>query len=245
MKRSIKCAMAVILTLTLLAALAACKKADAPPPEQTVEAPEPSVTPPEPPEETPESPEVPEKPRISDMTAEECLAVIMDMGVVIPYQYYGMSDEELAQFVKQYVDLAEADPKSPVGQSFSYTVTHDFMNELGRAVFRYHGWDAQIYDVPKTDTFVPNPAPEIYNVPRLSNLTGAECLAFVRDVGLEVPTDVKYWTEEGLGNWVQTIIYSAEELPEWRHENPYEVTRGFANAIADAVAEYYAEHEDS
>ena len=77
------------------------------------------------------------------------------------------------------------------------------------------------------------------NLPLLSELTVDECISFVKEQGIQIPDD--YDDESIWGEFIQKTISQVEADPNIVFSYNYIKTLEFANAIKDAVNEYYGE----
>lgn len=71
----------------------------------------------------------------------------------------------------------------------------------------------------------------------LSNLTPGECIAFLKEAGVDIPDD--YEDELEWGTFAKDIIQAVEVNPSITFAFNYSVTQSFANAIKKTVNEYY------
>ena len=76
----------------------------------------------------------PEKPMLSSLSESECIEFIKASGVDIPK---GFDNDSLGGFVKEMITSVEEDPYYHL--VVSSIVTHDFAEEIRRAVNEYHG----------------------------------------------------------------------------------------------------------
>lgn len=71
----------------------------------------------------------------------------------------------------------------------------------------------------------------------LSQMTEEECVEFIVDSGVEIPTDFENSAE--LGSIVKDMIVAVESNPEYEFVYSYNVTLDFAENIRIAVNNYY------
>ncbi len=72
---------------------------------------------------------------------------------------------------------------------------------------------------------------------RLSELTDAECIAFLKEKGVKIPSN--YENETQWGSFVRETIQYVEDNPNIEFVYNYSVTQDFANAIKEVVNDYY------
>lgn len=72
---------------------------------------------------------------LSEMSEKECLRFIASKGVVIHEEF--RDKPELGSFVKELIALIEKYPEYPA--SYSYTVLHNFAQQIKKAVNDYYG----------------------------------------------------------------------------------------------------------
>lgn len=76
------------------------------------------------------------------------------------------------------------------------------------------------------------------DIPLLSELSADECIIFVKEHGIQIPDD---YDESFWGGFIQKTISQVEENPSTVFSYNYIKTYEFANAIKDAVNDYYGE----
>lgn len=70
----------------------------------------------------------------------------------------------------------------------------------------------------------------------LSEMSEQQCLEFIKQYNIQIPSD---YTEEMWAPFVKEVIKTVELNPEYEFAFNYSVTLAFANAIKDAVNDYY------
>lgn len=72
----------------------------------------------------------------------------------------------------------------------------------------------------------------------LSSMSDKEILLFLKDKGIEVPSDLRK-NIPNIGQYAKTVIQQVEANPEWQPVCSYTITRDFANKIKYVVNSYY------
>ncbi len=150
--------------------------------------------------------------RLSDLSERECIAFVKSMGVGIPDDY----EDELmwGRFVKDTIAQVEEDPDCRF--VYSYATTQVFAEEIRAAVNKYYGVGSA-------------------ESKRLSDLSPSECLAYMLEKGVPIPSEDDQWKL-----FIKTRISMFEENPDYVYKSNNSQRLDVAEAVRRAVREYYA-----
>ena len=152
-------------------------------------------------------------PTFSEMTESQCLAVLKERGVEIPYEYlYGFD-------VKKELCVYESNKDYFL---FSFGMDFNAYFEDVRYAFKSY------YGIPDDSR-----SPTLMGKPRLSLMSDEECKQFLIDAGVSIPT------KAAENNPFKYLFWMHEQDPNYTVAVSWTIMADFYDAMRIAISEYY------